>query len=206
MLKLETHAYISNNEGKDWIELQPDAIVTGLYRHPYDNLRAIIGAAGPKQHITKDRGGNWDPMELPNPSAVTSFPVNPFSFHPEEPDWIISLTEQGCGFDRDDHCHIEAYVTADAGANWQPLASWVRSCAWAMDTRFNEVARNGIYCEQYEDRSGSQKTLMNSNTPVRLVYSENLMRTEPKVLFDSIVGYAIYSEYLIVAEVRNKHE
>ncbi|KAG0243406.1 vacuolar protein sorting/targeting protein PEP1 [Mortierella sp. GBA43] len=200
MLKLETHIFISQNDGKDWEEIQSRDVVTGLFRHPYDNTRAIIGTSGQVQYITKDRGMNWDPMEMRLQSASMSFPVNPWSFHPTEPDWIIYLGEVGCSFDRDDHCHIEAFLTLDGGTSWNPLASWVRSCSWSRDTRFTEVSSRGIYCEEYEDKSGSQKQLMNSNTPVRLIFTDNFMASHPRVLFNSIVGYAIYSEYLIAAE------
>ncbi|KAF9346110.1 vacuolar protein sorting/targeting protein PEP1 [Mortierella sp. NVP85] len=201
MLKLETHVYISKNEGKEWEEKTDiDGIVTGIHRHPYDDTRAIIGTSGRKQYITKDRGMNWDVMEMPLPSASLSFSLNPWSFHPTQPDWIIYLGETGCNFDRDDHCHIEAFVTLDGGEHWDTLETWVRSCSWARDTRFTQVHLSGVYCEQYNDRSGSQKTAMGAGTPVRLVYTETLMRAGSKLLFEAIVGYAIYSDYLIVAE------
>ncbi|KAG0309339.1 vacuolar protein sorting/targeting protein PEP1 [Dissophora globulifera] len=199
MIKLETHVYISQNDGKDWDEVEVDGIVTGLQRHPYDDTRAVIGTSGSKQQLTQDRGLNWDTLELPLPSAATSFSANPWSFHPTEPEWMIFLGETGCSYERDDHCHIEAFYTTDSGKNWSPLAQWVRSCSWAQDTDFKLVNIEGIYCEQYEDRSGSQKMLMSANTPVQLIYSDNYMRTS-KTLFESIVGYAIYSDYLIAAE------
>ncbi|KAI1311572.1 vacuolar protein sorting/targeting protein PEP1 [Mortierella claussenii] len=199
VLKLETHVYISQNDGKDWEEYEVDGIVTGVQRNPYDDVRAVIGTSGHKQYLTQDRGLNWDVMELPLASAATSFGANPWSFHPTEPEWMIYLGETGCSYEREDHCHVEAFYTKDSGMNWRPLATWVRSCAWARDTNFKQVNVEGIYCEQYEDRSGSQKTLMSHNTPVKFVYTDNYMRTS-QTLFESIVGYAIYSDYLIAAE------
>ncbi|KAF9904604.1 vacuolar protein sorting/targeting protein PEP1 [Lobosporangium transversale] len=199
ILKLETHVYISQNDGKDWDEVEVDGIVTGVHRNPYDDIRAIIGTSGRKHKYTQDRGLNWDTIELPLPSAAISFMPNPWSFHPTEPGWMIYLGEIGCSYEREDHCHIEAFYTKDFGKNWRPLATWVRSCAWARDSSFKQVNNEGIYCEQYDDRSGSQKTLMNANTPVKFVYTDNYMRTS-QVLFNAIVGYAIYSDYLIAAE------
>ncbi|KAF9188563.1 vacuolar protein sorting/targeting protein PEP1 [Haplosporangium sp. Z 767] len=199
MLKLESHAYISDNDGKDWKEVDVEGIVTGLQRHPYDKSSAVIGTAGRKQYLTQDRGINWDLLELPLESSSTSLQLNPWSFHPTEPGWMIFLGETGCGYERDDRCHAEAFYSMDAGKHWQPLATWVRSCSWARDTSYKLVNIQGIYCEQYSDKTVSQKTLMNLNTPVRFVYSDDFMRTS-KILFDSIVGYAVYSDYLIAAE------
>ncbi|KAG0203863.1 vacuolar protein sorting/targeting protein PEP1 [Mortierella sp. NVP41] len=198
MMKLESRVYLSNDEGKVWDEVKIDGTITGLQRHPYDKSTAIIGTSGRKQYITRDRGLNWDPIEPPLDSAST-LRLSPFAFHPTEPEWLIYVGETGCNFDRDEHCHAEAFYTIDAGKSWTPLTKWVRSCLWAQDTNFKIVDIAGIYCEQYDDRSGSQRTLMNTNTPVKFVYTDDFMRTS-KVLFDAIVGYATYSDYLIAAE------
>ncbi|KAF9344140.1 vacuolar protein sorting/targeting protein PEP1, partial [Mortierella sp. AD094] len=211
MMKLGTRVFISRNDGKDWndwSEEEVEGVINGLYSHPYDSTIAIIGTSSRVQYLTRDRGLNWDPIKLPLASAATSFSgyyVEPWSFHPTEPEWMIFMGETGCGFDRNSDCHIEAYFSQDAGQTWDPLATWVRSCSWAQGTDFKKVNAAGIYCEQYNDRSVSQRTLMGAGTPVQLIYSEDFMRTQ-KVLFDSIVGKAIYSDYLVVAEyvVRQK--
>lgn len=198
MLKLESHVYISNDEGKVWEEVKIVGTITSLQRHPYDKATAIIGTSGRTHYITRDRGQNWDPIEPPLNLAST-LQLNPWSFHPTEAEWLIYVGETGCNFDRDEHCHGEAFYSNDAGNSWSPLATWVRSCSWAQDTDFKVVSPFGIYCEQYEDRSRSQRTLMNTNTPVKFIYTPDMMRSS-KVLFDAIVGYAVYSNYLIVAE------
>ncbi|KAF9114475.1 vacuolar protein sorting/targeting protein PEP1 [Mortierella sp. AM989] len=207
MIKLGTRVYSSQNDGKDWKEVEDVGdIISGLYRHPYDDTTAIIGTSGTKQYITQDRGLNWDMRNVPQPSAARSFSsnfVNPWSFHPTEPQWIIFLGESGCSNEQSSNCHIEAFYSQDSGQVWHPLATWVRSCSWAQDTAFKQVNAEGIYCEQFNDRSVSQKTLMNTFSPVQLIYTETYMRSQ-KVLFDTIVGYAIYSDYLLVAEVGDK--
>ncbi|KAF9920031.1 vacuolar protein sorting/targeting protein PEP1 [Linnemannia zychae] len=198
MMKLESRVYISKDEGKVWTEVDVGGTITGLYRHPYDRATAIIGTSGRKQYITRDRGQNWDAIEPPM-EAASNLQLNPWSFHPTESDWLIYLGETGCSFDRDAHCHAEAFYSTNAGASWSPLTTWVRSCLWAQDNDFKLVDAYGIYCEQYDDHSGSQKTLMNTNTPVKFIYTSDFMRSH-KTLFEHIVGYAIYSNYLIVAD------
>ncbi|KAF9163085.1 vacuolar protein sorting/targeting protein PEP1 [Mortierella sp. AD010] len=211
MMMIETHVYISHNDGKDWDEWnewnewdeeEAEGVINGLYRHPYDDTIAIIGTSGRVQYITRDRGLNWDPLKMPLPSAATSFvafPVDQWSFHPTESDWMIYMGETGCGFDRNSDCHMEASFSTDGGKSWERLATWVKSCSWAQTERFKKVNIAGIYCEQYSDRSGSQKTLMREGVPTQLIYSEDWMRNQ-KVLFDSVSGIAIYSDYLVVAE------
>ncbi|KAG9326226.1 hypothetical protein KVV02_001110 [Mortierella alpina] len=200
MMKVETHVYLSDNDGKDWREVAVDGIITGLQRHPYFKSTAVIGTSGRTQHLTQDRGVNWDPLQLPLESAATSLQLNTWSFHPTEPEWMIFLGETGCRYgDRDDNCHAEAFYTTNSGKSWHSLATWVRSCSWSRDTNFKLVNVQGIYCEEYADKSVSQKNLQSLNTPVQLVYSDDFRRTH-KVLFESVVGFAIYSDYLIAAE------
>lgn len=199
MMKVETNVYLSNNDGKDWKEVDLQGLKTGLQRHPYFKSSAVISTGGRTQYLTQDRGLNWDPLQLPLESAATSLQLNTWSFHPTEPEWMIFLGENGCNY-RDDNCHAEAFYTTDSGKNWHSLATWVRSCSWSRDTSFKRVNVQGIYCEEYADKSMSQKQQQASNTPVQLVYSDDFMRTR-KVLFESVVGYAIYSDYLIAAEV-----
>ncbi|KAF9411469.1 vacuolar protein sorting/targeting protein PEP1, partial [Entomortierella beljakovae] len=199
MIKLGTHVYISANDGKNWNQVEVNGVVTGLHQNTYSDNVAIIGTSGDRHYLTQDRGVNWDEIKLPLPSAARTFAnrLSPWSFHPFEPEWIIHLAEAECDLDNSRHCHVEAFYTKDAGKTWVPLAQWVKSCKWAQEKGFKIVDYEGIYCEQFDDHSVSQKTLM--GTPVQLIYTQNYMSTQ-ETLFDTIIGYATYSEYLVVAE------
>ncbi|KAG0226451.1 vacuolar protein sorting/targeting protein PEP1 [Actinomortierella wolfii] len=201
MVQVEDEVHISFNEGKEWapVKFGDDVTVVGLQRHPYAKDRAIITTNSRKHWITRDYGVNWDPIELPSyPNALG---LGLWSFHPEEPDWMLYMGDNGnCGYSRDGRCYSEAHFSRDGGQTWAGLARWVRSCNFARDTRFTLVPKEGIFCEQYADQSGSQKTAMSRRDPVQLIYTDDWGRNG-KLLFEATVGYAIYSEYMIVAEL-----
>lgn len=198
MLWFESGVYISRNEGKDWDRVEIEGSIISLERHPYDRSTAVITTAGHKQYITQDKGDNWDPLDLPVVPALSFRNFDFWSFHPSEPSWFIFMGEKECGYESNNRCHAEAYITRDAGKHWAGLADWVKSCSWAQDNKFRRVNFQGIYCEQYADKSVSQKQLSQATT--RFVYSGDFMASV-NTLFEEIVGYAIYSEYLVLAEV-----
>ncbi|KAF9211069.1 vacuolar protein sorting/targeting protein PEP1 [Podila verticillata] len=197
MLWFESGVHISRNEGKDWDRVEVEGSIISLERHPYERSTAVITTAGHKQYITQDKGDNWDALDLPVVPALSFRNYDFWSFHPSESGWFIFMGEKDCGYEGNNRCHAEAYVTRDAGKHWAGLADWVKSCSWAQDNKFKRVNFQGIYCEQYADKSVSQKQLSQSTT--RFVYSGDFMASV-NTLYEEIVGYAIYSEYLVLAE------
>ena len=78
------------------------------------------------------------------------------------------------------------------------MENYVRNCAFAKDTSIN-ADPNEIMCESFREKSGHQRFMSGSN-PLELVIGSNFYQNKKK-LFDSVVGFAKFSEYLIVAEV-----
>jgi hypothetical protein len=105
---------------------------------------------------------------------------------------------------RDDNskCRAEAKYTRDHGRNWYDIDGYVKNCAWARDSLL-EADPTEIICESYHEKSGAQRDFGVLNNRLELVagggYYESRRR---KVLFESVVGFAKFSEYLVVAEVR----
>ncbi|KAF9423316.1 vacuolar protein sorting/targeting protein PEP1, partial [Podila epigama] len=196
VLWFENGVYVSQNEGKDWEKVEVEGTIVSLERHPYDRSTAIITTAGRKHYLTQDKGVSWDIIEVPVLPAL-SFRFDFWSFHPTVPEWFLYMGEKDCVSEGFGRCHVEAHYTTKSGKSWSLLADWVKSCSWAQDAKFKRVDFKGIYCEQYGDKSVSQKHQLNK--PTRFVYSDNFMASF-KVLFEQIVGYAIYSEYLVLAE------
>lgn len=56
-----------------------------------------------------------------------------------------------------------------------------------------------IICESYRDKQGSQR-FFGTNIPLELISGTQFFAKKMK-LFDQVVGFAKFSEYLIVAEV-----
>lgn len=72
------------------------------------------------------------------------------------------------------------------------------NCAWATDTKLNADPTE-ILCESYKKKEGSQKFFQDDNA-LELVEGQAFF-TKKKTLFNHVVGFAKFSEYLIVAEV-----
>jgi len=79
-----------------------------------------------------------------------------------------------------------------------PIDTYVRNCAWARDSELY-VDPTQIMCESYRDKSGNQR-FFNINNPLELVMGGQYYRNKRR-MFEQVVGFAKFSEYLIVAEV-----
>jgi hypothetical protein len=77
------------------------------------------------------------------------------------------------------------------------VETYVRNCAWARDSELR-IDATQILCESYKNKEGSQRSFQSDN-PLELVSGTNFFKTKKK-LFDYVVGFAKFSEYLIVAE------
>ena len=96
------------------------------------------------------------------------------------------------------NCHAEAQWSRDNGRRWTPIDSYVVNCAWAKDTKLNADPTE-ILCESYQKKEGNQRFFLSDN-PLELVEGSSFY-TKKKKLFDQVVGFAKFSEYLVVAEV-----
>lgn len=98
------------------------------------------------------------------------------------------------------NCHVEAQYSLDHGRKWSPIESYVRQCAWARDSEL-KIDERLVLCESYRDKKGRQ-ALFGYTVPMELVVGGNFFEKSSRVrLFEQIVGYATFSEYLLVAEV-----
>jgi len=117
-------------------------------------------------------------------------------FYPES-DYLIWTREDGCS-GRGENCHAEAHYSRNNGRTWNLLDTYIRNCAWARDAAlFTDPSE--IICESYRDKTGNQKLFQMGN-PLELIGGMDYCRR--KKLFDRVVGFAKFSEFLIVAEVR----
>ncbi|KAF8989462.1 vacuolar protein sorting/targeting protein 10 [Cyathus striatus] len=95
-------------------------------------------------------------------------------------------------------CHAEAYYSTRNGREWDLVDTYVKNCAWAKDARLN-ADPNEIICESYKDKTGNQRFFQSGN-PLELITGRNFFAEKEKV-FDQVVGFAKFSEYLVVAEL-----
>ena len=95
-------------------------------------------------------------------------------------------------------CHAEAWYTRDNGRSWHPIEKYVViDCAWALDTKLNADPTE-ILCESYQKKEGNQRFFVDN--PLELVEGQGYYSRKKK-LFNQVVGFTKFSEFLVVAEV-----
>ena len=166
-----------------------------FYLHTFTSDRAYLITDSNKFYYTTDTGRTWHPREAKSPP--NSFGVPVLRFHPQVSDNLIWSGDEGCSA-VGENCHVEAYYSRDNGNRWNLIETYVRNCAWARDSGLL-VDPTQIICESYRDKSGSQR-FFQENNPLQLIGGTSYYSTKTK-LFEYVVGFTKFSEYLIVAEV-----
>ncbi|KAH8981343.1 Oligoxyloglucan reducing end-specific cellobiohydrolase [Lactarius akahatsu] len=185
----------SSNEGYTWDRLFPDETFLAFYHHTFTPDRAYLITSTAKFFYTTDTGRSWNYQNAPKPP--NTFGAQVLHFHPEHSDWIIWTGDEGCG-GGGNNCHAEAHYSRDNGRRWALVETYVRNCAWARDKGLL-VDPSQILCESFRDKTGSQRFFQMGTNPLQLVGGSNFFAKKSKI-FDEIVGFTKFSEYLIVAE------
>lgn len=185
----------SSNEGYTWAQIQPNERFVAFYHHSHSNDRAYLITEGQQFWYTTDTGKTWNPLS--GPTQPNPLGLQVLRFHPVKSDYLIWSGSRDCtGFGQ--NCHVEAYYTLDNGREWKLVERYVKNCAWARDSQLH-ADQNQIICESYRDKIGPQRAFGMEN-PLELISGTDFYANKQK-LFDHIVGYAVFSEFLIVAEV-----
>lgn len=185
----------SSNEGFTWKRLYEKEKFLALALHEYSKDRAYLVTDTRTVYYTTDTGKSWNTFTSPNDPNGLGVPI--FDFHPTKSDWIIWTGQVDCDTLESTTCRAESYYTTDNGRRWKKIESYVKKCSWARDSRL-KIDDKMIICETYKNKSGSQRS--SSYNPLQLVAGKGYYSSE-EILFPTIVGFATFSEYLIVAEV-----
>lgn len=194
----------SRNEGYTWKQINPTDTFTTYYMHSHSNDRAYLITKGKMVHFTTDGARSWNALEYPLPPNNFNIPL--MSFHPQRSDWVIWVGEADCSDpSSNSNCRAEAWLTRNNGRNWELIESYVRQCSWARDNEL-KIDEALILCESYRDKEGNQAAV-GYTSPLELVIGGNFFaKGGRKRLFEQVVGFATFSEYLLVAEVRRALE
>lgn len=166
--------------------------------HTYAKDRAYLITESSDVHYTTDKGASWNKFTAPSMPNSLGIPL--LDFHPIRPDWLIWTGMAACEQSDSKNCRAIAYYTKDNGRHWYKIDEYVRICSWGRDKALR-LDEKIIFCESYRDKKGSQRSVYADNNPLQLVSGEFFYGTK-KVLFPSIVGFATFEEYMVVAEVR----
>lgn len=163
--------------------------------HAYARERAYLFTSGRTVAYTVDKGASWSKFTAPLEPNSLGIPL--LDFHPTQPDWLIWTGSKDCTSTTSATCHATAFYSKDNGRNWKEIDSYVRICTWARDKRF-KIDERIIFCESYSQNTGSQRGADVGS--LQFVAGTNFY-TNKKVIFPSIVGFATFEEYMVVAEV-----
>lgn len=165
-----------------------------FYHHSYTHDRAYLITDSVKFYYTTDAGRQWGWLDAP--LVPNTFGAQVLHFQPQS-EYLIWTGNEGCTGDAQ-NCHAEAYYSRDNGRRWHLVETYVRNCAWARDSEL-KIDFTQILCESYRDKKGSQRFFQDN--PMELVGGTDFFQKKTK-LFDQVVGFAKFSEFLVVAEVR----
>lgn len=188
----------SSNEGYSWQEPVPDERFAFFVHHPHAHDRAYLVTQTTRFYATTDSGRSWNPYAAPIPP--NTFRSQTLRFQPQS-ERLIWVGNKNCesGLGSQD-CHAEAYYSRNNGRDWDHVESYVVNCAWAVDTKLSADPTE-IICESYREKKGNQQFFNQGNNALELVEGKGYYKNKKK-LFPHVVGFAKFSEYLVVAELR----
>lgn len=185
----------SSNEGFSWKQLYEGQKFLGVTMHAFADDRAYLLTDTRKIYYTTDTGRSWLSFTAPMDPNTLGIPI--LEFHPTKADWLIFTGSTDCTSTLSTKCHAVAYYSTNHGRSWTQIEKYVKNCAWARDKRL-KIDEREIICESYKNKKGSQ--ISAEYNPLELVAGANYYSKKIK-LFDAVVGFASFSEYLLVAEV-----
>ncbi|KAF5354534.1 hypothetical protein D9758_011247 [Tetrapyrgos nigripes] len=187
--------WLSRNEGFTWVQVEEGERFVAFYHHPYSNDRAYLLTRNDYFYTTTDFGRSWNRRNTPSPP--NTFRAQVLRFQPRS-DNLIWVGNVDCEDGSISKCHAEAHYSTDNGHGWNFVEKFVVNCAWTVDTKLSADPTE-IICESYSIKQGSQR-MMSAENRLELVEGKEFFRKKQK-LFDEVVGFAKFSEYLVVAEM-----
>ncbi|KAM6497418.1 Vacuolar protein sorting/targeting protein 10 [Amanita muscaria] len=183
----------SSNEGYTWAQLFPEERFLAFYHHKYTKDRAYLITNTKTFYATVDFGQTWNKRSAP--TYPNAFVLQVLRFHPHS-DKLLWIGMDSC-VENVANCRVTAHYSTDNGQQWNHVEDYVRNCAWVQDHKL-DADPNEILCESYRDKTGNQRSFRDTN-PLELVTGTSYYGNKRKV-FDHVVGFAKFSEYLVVAE------
>jgi hypothetical protein len=131
-----------------------------------------------------------------NPLQITLL-----DFHSTKSDWLIYTGSFDCDDTMSQTRRAVAYYSTDHGYRWNKMEEYVRNCQWARDEKL-KINERLILCESYKNKKGTQRQI--EGNPLQLIAGDNYYSGNKKVLFNAVVGYITFDEYLVVAELKQE--
>ncbi|KAJ3412294.1 vacuolar protein sorting/targeting protein PEP1 [Chytridiales sp. JEL 0842] len=191
------NVFISTDNGITWEtpDVLKDGNVNQVLLDPYRGSRAFFIMSDKTQYYTDDNGKTIKKFEAPGPPNRLRADI--VSTHPDDPNYLIWTSDTGCDAIVSTDCKAVAHVSTDGGYRWSQIAVYVVKCAWARTLDFITPSKDTVLCQVFDSDGGNQKQ-MGQKTKRALRRSTDAGKHWEDV-FDSSIGFASYSEFLIAA-------
>ncbi|KAF9236579.1 hypothetical protein BU15DRAFT_49827 [Melanogaster broomeanus] len=164
--------------------------------HTHMNQLAYLITDSDKFFYTTDGGRDWHSLSAPSPP--NSFGVAVLRFQPCS-DYLIWVGNVGCAGTAG-NCWAEAQFLRDNGQSRNFIEDYVVNCDWARNDE-HLVDWMQIIWESYRNKQGSQSAFGRDNV-LQLISGRDYFDKKTK-LFEHVIGFTKFSEFLIIAEVRS---
>jgi Sortilin, neurotensin receptor 3,/Sortilin, neurotensin receptor 3, C-terminal len=191
----QSSLFISHDGGRGWDPILEGETVGAVYANPHFKDWVYFVTSNQKVYYTRNRGKDVSLFEGPPELPISTLPLNRLAFHPKHAGWIIWMGERGCDGESNADCHTFAQYTKNAGETWHDLARYVKECVWVSGIK-NDAPESLIYCSQYEDQKGDQRS---KDTDLTQLISSADFFDNSQVKFRRVIGFANLDEYLVVA-------
>ncbi|KAH6886020.1 hypothetical protein BKA70DRAFT_1574136 [Coprinopsis sp. MPI-PUGE-AT-0042] len=186
----------SSNQGYTWNQVHPDSKFLAFCHHKYSNGRAYLITNANQVWYTTDTGRSWHNFNARNPP--NTFEARVLHFSPSDDDYLIRTGDSDCP--GRSH-HAEAYFSRNHGRDWTLIEKYFRNCAFAEDVKLGADPTE-IVRESLKEKSGLQQIF---GAQTQLVAGGNFHARQKK-LFESVVGFTKFLEFLVVAELDAKNK
>ncbi|KAM0787341.1 hypothetical protein ACM66B_003430 [Microbotryomycetes sp. NB124-2] len=193
----QNRVWQSSNEGASWRQVAEGSKIIAMTMHAYERERAYLITDSRTVHYSTDKGASWNTFKAPEDPNNLGIPL--LDFHPLHADWLIWTGHKDCSETDSPKCRAVAHYSKDNGRNWYKIDEYVRVCSWGRDKKLR-IDEKIIFCESYRDKKGSQRAVLATGNPLQLVAGDYFY-SQKKTLFESIVGFATFEEYMVVAEM-----
>jgi len=191
MLTDERTAWITHDHGKQWKKAVDDEVVR-IYPHQYDNNYVYFLTASKKVYYSEDRGRHDSIHHFEAPVMPNQEMLQIIQFHPNQNGWLIWMGGKNCDKPGSKDCHTVSYVSQKNGqdGSWEPLVSYVQKCAFVWREAGRNVTEEQVFCEQHTNEE--------MKAPLQLISSNDWFKKQ-EVKFESVVEFALMSEFIVVA-------
>lgn len=192
----------SADDGSTWhtVGLNVDGhihdVALRLISHPYERQQAFVITSTTRVHFTADGGVTWSWFTVPLPPNM--FGLEPLSFHPHHPSWLLWTGARDCEAGKDD-CRAEAwYSITDSHETWKRVDSYVKKCTFLPTQQFPGDEKS-IICESYAP-SKSERARNMAQVPVDLVIGRDFY-SRKQTVFQNVLGFSVFDRFMLIAEL-----